>query len=69
MAEEFYDIAADFKKKIAERFSGAGKKATELSKAGKLKVIEERMLDPFNGYGFELDKGRVSARSGSPGPS
>ena len=68
MTKEFYDIAAVMKKEINERFAGAGRKATELSKAGKLKVIEERMLDPFDGYGFELDKGQVIRYELTHGP-
>ncbi len=68
MTEEFYDIATEMKKKITERFAEAGRKATELSKAGKLKRISDRMLDPFDGYGLELDKGQVLRYELTHGP-
>ena len=68
MAEEFYDAVAEAKKKITDRFKPAGDKAREASDNGKLKLVSEKSLQPYDGYGFELDKGQVIRYELTHGP-
>ena len=58
MAEE-YDIILDAKKRVNEPNNKAYKQAKAASEAGRLKLISEHILQPYGGYGFELDKGQV----------
>ncbi len=59
MTEEFYDAIGDVKKRVTDRFKQAGEKAREASDNGKLKLVREQILVPWDGYGFTLDKGQV----------
>ena len=59
MAKEFYDVSAEVKKYVNERYNEYYHKAKAVSDAGKLKLVSEKICQPFNGYGFELDKGQV----------
>ncbi len=62
------DIAAEVKKRISERFAEPGRKAREISDAGKLKLVTEKLMQPFEGYGFNLDKGQVIRYELTHGP-
>ena len=69
MTEEFRDIIGEKKKEVTERFAETGKKAKELSDAGKLKLVTEKVMQPFDGYGFNLDKGQVLRYELTHGPN
>ena len=56
MAEE-YDIILDAKKRVNEPHNKSYKNAKKLSEAGKLKQVNEIILEPYGGKGFELKKG------------
>ena len=59
MAEEFFDAGEEAKKKVNKRYDPYCEKAKAASDAGKLKLVSEKICEPFNGYSFELDKGQV----------
>jgi uncharacterized protein YcgI (DUF1989 family) len=59
MAEKPYDAIADAKQRATGQFKEAGEKARVASDNGKLKLVREEILQPWDGYGFELDKGQV----------
>ena len=68
MSTQRRDIASEVKKRISERFAEPGRKAREISDAGGLKLVREEMMQPFEGYGFELDKGQVLRYELTHGP-
>ncbi len=68
MTEQKRDIATEVKEKITEKFAEAGRKARKLSDAGKLKLVREYTMQPFDGYGFELDKGQIIRYELTHGP-
>lgn len=59
MAEEEYDIILDAKKRVNEPHIRSYELAKTASEAGKLKLVNEIILEPYNGKGFELNKGQV----------
>ncbi len=59
MTEEFYDVTKDKKKIVNERYKEPGDKAKAASDAGKLKLVSEKVCQPFRGHSFKLDKGQV----------
>ena len=68
MAKERRDIASEVKKRVSERFAEPGRKAKKLSDAGKLKLVTRETMQPFEGYGFNLDKGQVLRYELTTGP-
>ena len=59
MAEEEFDFILDVKKRVNVPYKKYYEQAKAASEAGKLKLVSEHILQPFNGYGFELKKGQV----------
>ena len=57
--KEFFDLAAEAKKRINHRYDKYGEQAKAASDAGKLKLVSETTCMPFRGYNFTLDKGQV----------
>ena len=68
MTEKRRDIAGELKKLVSDQFAGPGRKARELSDAGKLKLVTRETMQPFEGYGFNLDKGQVIRYELTTGP-
>ena len=66
--ELIYDAIADAKQQATGRFKQAGEKAREASDTGKLKLVREETLQPWDGYGFELEKGQVLRYELTHGP-
>ena len=58
MTEE-YDIIKVAKQKVNEPHNKSYEQAKAASEAGKLKLVNEIMLEPYSGKGFELKKGQV----------
>ena len=58
MAEE-YDLILDVKKRVNVPYKKYYQQAKAASEGGKLKLVKEHILQPYNGYGFKLDKGQV----------
>jgi len=54
-----YDLVADMKKRFNKRFESAYLKAKQASDQGKLKLVDEFIMEPNKGHGFELKKGQV----------
>ncbi len=59
IAEEFYDVSAEAKKNVNKPYNKYYEKGKAASDAGKLKLVSEKICQPFNGYSFELNKGQV----------
>ena len=59
MSEKFFDAGEEAKKKVNQRYDPYCEKARAASDAGKLKLVSEKICEPFNGYPFKLDKGQV----------
>jgi uncharacterized protein YcgI (DUF1989 family) len=59
MAEQEYDLVKYAKKKINEPYDKIANKAKAASIAGKVKLVKELMIEPYNGRGFELKKGQI----------
>jgi len=59
MTKEFYDLAGEVKKTVNKRYDEYLEKAKAASDGGKLKLVSERICQPFQGHWFELDKGQV----------
>ena len=57
--KEFFDLAAEAKKRVNYRYDKYGEQAKAISDAGKLKLVSETICMPFRGYHFTLDKGQV----------
>ena len=66
--EEFYDGVAEIKAKILALWAEPGQQAREASDAGTLKLVREQEVEPFDGYGFTLDKGQVLRYELTDGP-
>ena len=59
MAEQEFDLVKDAKKRINEPYNKYAEQAKAASLAGKLKLVKEFTIEPYNGKGFELKKGQV----------
>ena len=59
MTQQDYDIVAEGKKHINAPFQKCYEQAKAVSEAGKLKLVSEYTLQPYNGHGFKIDKGQV----------
>jgi uncharacterized protein YcgI (DUF1989 family) len=59
MTEKEYDIILDAKKRVNAPYNKYYEQAKAASEDGKLKLVSERIIQPYNGYGFELNKGQV----------
>ena len=59
MTEKFFDAGDEAKKKVNHRYDKYGEKARQLSDAGKLKLVSEKICQPFQGDWVNLDKGQV----------
>ena len=59
MAKEFHDAGAEAKKIANKPYNKYLEAARAASDAGELKLVEERVCQPFQGHHFELDKGQV----------
>ena len=57
--KEFFDLAAEAKKRVNYRYDKYGEQAKAASDSGKLKLVSETTCMPFRGYHFTLDKGQV----------
>ena len=69
MAEDkFIDISKETKKRMNEPYEKYYKQAKAASDAGKLKLVREEIWQPYNGYGFTLDKGQVVRYELTDGP-
>ncbi len=68
MTEEFYDAVAEKKAEITNRWKPVYEKAKKASHEGKLKLVREQICQPWDGYGFTLDKGQVLRYELTDGP-
>ena len=68
MPDQRRDITAEVKQRITDRFAGPGQKAKEIADAGGLRLVTEQRMEPFEGYGFNLDKGQVIRYELTHGP-
>ena len=59
MEKPDYDIVADVKKRLNEPFDKYGQQARAASEKGELKLVNEIILEPYGGRGFEIKKGQV----------
>ena len=59
MSEQEYDIIKDAYKRVNAPYQKYYEQAKAASEAGKLKLVNEIILEPYNGKGFELKKGQV----------
>ena len=59
MDQDFFDISAETKKKINAKYTKYYEQAKDASDNGKLKLVSEKIVQPYDGYGFKLDKGQV----------
>jgi uncharacterized protein YcgI (DUF1989 family) len=59
MTQQEYDIIKDAYKKVNAPYQKYYEQAKAASEAGKLKLVNEIILEPYNGKGFELKKGQV----------
>jgi len=59
MANQAYDIIHDAQRRMNEPFNKYSDQAKAASEAGKLKLVKELTIEPYNGKGFELKKGQV----------
>ena len=66
--EEFYDVSAEAKKNVNKPYNKFYEKGKAASDAGKLKLVSEKICQPFNGYSFELKKGQVIRHEVIDGP-
>ena len=57
--DEFLDISLETKKVVNSPNEKSYKQAKEASENGKLKLVSEKIVEPYDGYGFTLDKGQV----------
>ena len=59
MTQKQYDIVADAKKRMNEPYNRYYEQANAASEAGSLRLVDEFILEPYNGKGFELKRGQV----------
>ena len=59
MPGEFLDISLETTKAMNAPYEKYYKQAKEASDNGKLKLVSEEIVQPYDGYGFTLDKGQV----------
>ena len=57
--DDFLDISLETKKTLNSPLEKYYKQAKKASESGKLKLVSEKILQPYDGYGFTLDKGQV----------
>ena len=62
------DVNVLVKKKVNEPYDKFYEKAKAAHDNGKLKLVSEKILQPFNGYGFELKKGQTIRYELTDGP-
>ena len=68
MSEEFFDLTADAKSRLAQKYDEYYLKAKEAQETGKLKLVHERVLNPYDGTGFKLLKGQTLRYELTHGP-
>ena len=68
MAKQDFDLTVDLKKHINEPFNQYYEKAKSASDGGKLKLVSERLCQPYEGDGFELKKGQIIRYELTHGP-
>ena len=68
MAKKFFDAGAEAKKKANKQYDPYLEKARAASDTGRLKLVSERVCEPFRGHWFELDKGQVIRYEVMDGP-
>ncbi len=61
-------IVAKVSEKFNKPYEKYYKQAKAASEGGKLKLVEERIVQPFDGYGFEIKKGQVLRYELTHGP-
>ena len=66
--EDFLDISVETKKRMIAPYQKYYRQAKEASDNGKLKLVREKTLQPYDGYGFTLDKGQVVRYQNNVGP-
>ena len=59
MAQEDYDIVLDAKTRVNGPYDRFYEQAKAASEAGTLKLVDEFVLEPYTGRGFELKRGQV----------
>ena len=68
MPDEFVDISLETKKRMNEPYKRYYEQAKAASDNGALKLVDEKILPPYDGYGFTLDKGQVVRYELTEGP-
>ena len=66
--KDFFDITADAKSRIAKKYDEYYHKAKAASDNGELKLVHERIINPYDGSGWELKKGQVLRYELTHGP-
>ena len=59
MTQQEYDIVADAKNRVNAPYQKYFEQAKAASEAGKLRLVNEYVMQPYTGKGFELKKGQV----------
>ena len=59
MANDQYDLVSDKKKQFNKPAEAAYLNAKAASENGELKLVNEFIMEPYKGHGFELKKGQV----------
>ena len=66
--DEFVDISLETKAAMNAPYRRYYEQAKAASDSGKLKLVTEKTLQPYDGYGFTLDKGQVVRYEMTEGP-
>ena len=59
MTEDAYDLVAEKKKEFNKPFEAAYLNAKRASDSGEIKLVNEFVMEPNQGHGFELKKGQI----------
>ena len=59
MPHNFYDITADVQQQFRDKYDPYYRKAKDAHDAGRLELVSETIVAPFDGYGFEVKKGQT----------
>jgi uncharacterized protein YcgI (DUF1989 family) len=68
MSTQDFDLTVDLKKHINEPFNQYYEKAKAASDGGKLKLVSEKLCQPYEGDGFVLKKGQIIRYELTHGP-
>ena len=64
----FFDITADAKARIADQYDEYYRKAVAAHDEGRLRLVSENVVQPYDGFGFELNKGQTVRYELTHGP-